>query len=64
MIVVKISDELRNTWNEEGVNPVWKWCVDNFGPPEPQGHLWGWNTVRTFWFHQEDDAMWFKLKWA
>ena len=64
MIEIKISKEARQTYSPDGLNPVWKWCVQNFGSPEPNGNRWAWDTSRTFWFHHEADASLFALRWA
>lgn len=65
MIEIKISKELRNRmWGDSSIYPIRQWCVDNFGPPEPNGTRWAWDTIRTFWFHDEQDAMLFQLRWS
>ena len=48
MIEIKISKKLRNVYGESGTQVAWKWCLDNFGPPEPNGKRWAWDTMRTF----------------
>ena len=66
MIEIKITRALRNTYGNNGninTQVTWQWCVDNFGPPEPNGKRWAWDTIRTFWFHKEEDAIIFALKW-
>ena len=62
MIEIKISKNLRDTYGSNGTQVAWQWCVDNFGPPEPNGCRWAWDTFRTFWFHDEQDAMLFALR--
>jgi hypothetical protein len=64
MIEIKISKKLRNVYGESGTQVTWKWCLDNFGPPEPNGKRWAWDTMRTFWFHKEEDATLFALRWS
>ena len=64
MIEIKISKKLRNIYGDNGTQVVWQWCVDNFGPPEPNGRRWSWDTFHTFWFHSDRDAVAFALKWA
>jgi hypothetical protein len=63
MIEVKISKKLRNTYGDNGTQVCWQWCIDQFGPPEPNGTRWAWDTTRTFWFHQEQDVVLFQLRW-
>ena len=64
MIEIKISKKLRATYSgKNNTNPAWWWCVENFGLPEPNGKRWAWDTMRTFWFHNEADAILFSLKW-
>lgn len=64
MIEIKISRAIRNTYSNKNTNVVWQWCMDNFGPPEPNGNRWAWDTIRTFWFHSETDAVLFALRWS
>lgn len=63
MTEVKINKVVRNTYGDTGTQVSWQWCVDNFGPPEPNGTRWAWDTFRTFWFHKEQDAIMFALRW-
>lgn len=63
MTEIKISKIIRNTYGDTGTQVAWQWCIDNFGPPEPNGTRWAWDTFRTFWFHKEQDAIMFALKW-
>jgi hypothetical protein len=64
MIEVKIDRRLRQVFGEQGTQVTWQWCVDTFGPPEPNGKRWAWDTIRTFWFHKEEDATLFALRWS
>ena len=64
MIEIKISKAHRNTYGDRNTNVVWQWCIDNFGLPEPNGRRWAWDTNRTYWFHNEADAVFFALKWS
>lgn len=64
MIELKISKTLRNAYSEKGTQVTWQWCMDNFGLPEPNGKRWAWDTHRTFWFHYEEDATLFALRWV
>lgn len=64
MTEVKISKRLRHTYTGKGnTNPVWAWCIEQYGPPEPNGRRWAWDTMRTFWFHDPKDATLFMLRW-
>jgi hypothetical protein len=64
MIEIKIKKTLRHVYGERNTQVAWQWCMDNFGPPEPNGKRWAWDTMRTYWFHKEEDATLFALKWA
>jgi len=64
MIEVKIDKKLRYVYGDRNTNVVWQWCVDNFGPAGRNGKIWGWDTDRIFWFHDQEDAMIFKLRWS
>lgn len=63
MIELEVSKHLRGTYGDRNTNVVWQWCMDTFGPPEPNGSRWAWDTSRTFWFHNEADASLFALRW-
>ena len=63
MIEIKISKKAHDTYGPDGLDPVRTWCVQNFGQPEPNGFRWAWDTFRTFWFHNEQDAVSFALRW-
>lgn len=64
MIEIKISRATRNEYGVTNTNIAWQWCVDKYGPPEPNGKRWAWNTIRTFWFYDEKDAVLFALRWS
>lgn len=65
LIQVVITPELRNTYGECGRSVTWAWCVDNFGPPLPnRDATWYWNTLHTFFFKNEQDALLFTLRWS
>lgn len=61
--VVRISPELRNTYQDDGIQVCWAWCCKNFGPPSPSGQYWTWDAKQTFFFVEAADANWFKLRW-
>ena len=63
MIELKIDKELRHTYGANGVQVTWQWCQDNFGPPGA-GVRWTWNMDCSFYFHHEQDAVLFALKWT
>jgi hypothetical protein len=67
MIKIEISKELRYSYGNGGVNPVWAWCIEQFGQPFSLGHKFGrWNTdtYTGFLFRDEKDAALFALRWA
>jgi hypothetical protein len=64
MIEIKVKRELRTQFGDRNTNVVWQWCVDMFGPPEPNGKRWAWDTFNTFWFYNQADAVLFSLRWA
>lgn len=66
MIPVKITNETRNSYNNDGANHCWSWACDQFGDPgqRPEGFRWQWNTYDTFYFRDEADAVLFSLRWA
>lgn len=64
MIEIKLPKTRRNEYGVANTNVAWQWCIDNLGRPEPNGDRWAWDTIRTFWFHREEDASMFALKWA
>jgi hypothetical protein len=64
MIEIKISKKHREVYGDRGTQITWQWCVDNYGPPEPNGTRWAWDTIRTFWFHEDKDAVLFALRWS
>jgi len=64
MIEVKISHEVRHSYDVNGRNPCFEWCIENLGLPQPNGKKWAWNTAQTFWFEDSRDAMLFTLLWA
>lgn len=64
MIEIKLSKSLRNEYGVNNTNVAWQWCIDNYGLPEPNGKRWAWDTIRTFWFHSEADAVLFALRWG
>lgn len=65
MIKIEISDELRNSYRaEDGLNIVFAWCIENFGMPASYGlKRWNTDTYNGFLFLNEEDAVWFALKW-
>jgi hypothetical protein len=68
MIEAEISKELRSTYREEdGINVVWAWCVEQFGDPGILGTKegrWNTDTYTKFYFQNEKDAVWFTLRWT
>lgn len=61
---VQISRELRQRYRDDGLQVCWAWCNEILGPPMPSGQRWTWDTQRIFFFEDEQDAVWFKLRWG
>lgn len=65
MIKVEISWETREIYGDQGTQVSWQWCMDNLGLPgqRSQDFRWQWDTLQTFYFTNEADAVMFSLKW-
>jgi hypothetical protein len=64
---VKISHQVRHDYSgPNGTNACWAWAGEQFGLPGQtySGFRWQWNTIDTFYFRDEADAVLFALKWT
>jgi len=63
---VTISRKLRYSYGDDGVCIVWSWVrsqIGSFDNYDPRCS-WYWDTNRTFYFRNPEDATWFRIRWS
>ena len=59
-----ISQQNRTSYDlETGLMLPFAWCIKQFGHPS-QERRWNFDTYLTFMFKNEQDCIWFALRWS